>query len=68
MVDRLERYSFRVSGNSPGIKILNTIIFAMKYLIYRCRGKSVILSLGEFQKELLEFREEENNIAGRAGK
>ena len=28
----------------------------------------LILSLGEFQKELLEFREEEKNIAGRAGK
>ena len=24
----------------------------MKYWIYRCRGKSVILSLGDFQKEL----------------
>ena len=40
----------------------------MKYWIYKCRGKSVILSLGEFLKELLEFREEEKNIAGRAGK
>ena len=45
-----------LSGNSPRIKIFNTIIFAMKYWIYRCRGKSVILSLGDFKKKLLEFK------------
>ena len=44
----------------------------MKYWIYRCRGKSVsklvILPLGDFQKELLEFRENEKNTAWKAGK
>ena len=32
------------------------------------QGKVRNIVFGEFQKELLEFREEEKNIAGRAGK
>ena len=52
-----------LEGTSHRIKLCNTIIFIVKFMIYKARSQSIIPSLEEFKKLLITYRKEENDIA-----
>ena len=57
-----------IPGYSQRIKCCNTIIFMVKHIIYLSRSGEAVPSVVEVNKKLLEYREEENQIAIKNGK
>ena len=57
-----------IPGYSQRIKCCNSIIFMVKHIIYLSRSGEAVPSVVEVHKKLLEYREEENQIAIKYGK
>ena len=54
---------FGVTGRAPKVKFYNTIIFILKYIIFRSRSEGKIPTFEEICKRIISFRDEEKEIA-----
>ena len=52
-----------IMGNSYRIKCCNTLIFIIKYIIYRARSEGALPKLDKLLKLILEYRDEEKELA-----
>ena len=54
-----------ITGRDLKTKICNTVIFVIKYIIFRSRSEGAIPTHKDIIKRIAEYRDEENAIATR---
>ena len=57
-----------LSGKSARIRFVNSLIIFLKYIIFESRKAGKLPPFNIFRKKLMEYREEEKNIATKRGK
>ena len=57
-----------LSGNSNRIKMCNTIIFMVKYILFVFRKDGILPTVDKIQKLLLDYKDQEKKIAVKMGK
>ena len=57
-----------IAGNSSRIKLVNTLIIFLKYIVYHARKKGAVPTIANIKKLVLEYKEEEKKLATKRGK
>ena len=57
-----------LEGVSNKIKLCNTLIFIIKYKIYKARSRSITPTLAELKDTLITYRKEEYDLATKRNK
>ena len=57
-----------IQGNSHRIKMCNSIIFIIKYIVYSSRTKGVLPSINDILKIIIDYRDREKELATKTGK
>ena len=57
-----------IKGNSHRIKMCNSIIFIIKYIIYSYRSKGVLPSINTILRMIIDYKDREKELASNTGR